>query len=307
MTYNYIIAPDTLYLSIDNSPIYWPVSEANLILYKKIKQNKHMAKQKFKPGDKVKFTQEAKDRFNDNEYWKCANYRWLDLDRVYTVKGYDTKDRPSYSLEEEGTAPNIADYLLEPAEEQTKKKNMTKTYSLKHSEHSSCCKKDFILALVQVIFPDQDLTYEGCKPYAKVCIGIDTVTVKCPKDKKGNVNLTLSPMYGYFEKTDIEPITEFLTQNCDLDCGKNNIKVTDNGDLVIYFADYPWNMIEEIKSSTSEEPKEEDKPGPCDNCKVVRKLQAEIQRLKYELDQAKAEKPQTKARALDAKVRPTRW
>ena len=54
-------------------------------------------------------------------------------------------------------------------------------------------------------------------------------------------------------------------------------------------------MISEIKSSTPEEPVQEEKPSPCDNCEVVRKLQAENQRLKYELDQAKAGKFQTKA------------
>lgn len=279
MTYKYIIAPDNIYLSIDNSPIYWPVSEANYILLRKINQNNHMITQKFKPGDKVKFTQEAKDRFKDSKYWCYANYSSLDLDKVYTIDGYDYGS-PFCYLREEGIIPAIVDYLLEPAEtEQTKKKNMTK-------------KKDFILALVQAIFPDQDLTYEGCHPYVQVHTEADVITVKCPKDKEGNVDLTLVPAYGNFEETDIEKVTEFLEQNCNLDCGKNNIEVTDNGELVMCFEDYPWNLVDEIKPSVSEE----EAPNPCNNCEVVRKLQAEIQRLKYELDQAKAAKSQTKAR-----------
>lgn len=83
-----------------------------------------MATQKFKPGDKVKFTQEAKDRFDDSKYWHYANYERLNLDRVYTIKGYAVDGSwPNYSLKEKGTAPCIADYLLEPAEtEQTEKK-----------------------------------------------------------------------------------------------------------------------------------------------------------------------------------------
>ena len=233
-----------------------------------------MTKQKFKPGDKVKFTQEAKGRFDDDEYWHLANYSSLDLDKVYTIRGYANGNWPNYSLKEKNTAPYIADYLLVPAEiEQTEKKNMTK--------------KDFILALVQAIFPDQDLTYFGCKPYAKVHTKADIIIVKCPKNKEGGVNLTLVPVYGNFEETDIELVTKFLEQNCNLDCPEDSIEVTDSGDLFMYFKDYPWHMISEIKPSTREE--------PCDNCEVVRKLQAEIQRFKYELDQAKAAQSQTKA------------
>lgn len=150
-------------------------------------------------------------------------------------------------------------------------------------------KKDFILALVQAIFPDQDLTYEGRKPYVLVHTGMDTITVKCPK-QYGTVQLTLCPTYGRFEETDIELVSKFLEQNCYLTCPEEAIEVTDNGDLVMSFTDYPWHMVDEIKSSALEESVQEE---PCDNCEVVRKLQAEIQRLKYELDQAKAEKPQT--------------
>lgn len=243
-----------------------------------------MATQKFKSGDKVKFTQEAKDRFDNDEYWHSANYPELDLDKVYTIKGYSNGIWPSYSLEEEDTAPHIADYLLEPAEtEQTKKENMTK--------------KEFILALVQAILPDQDLTYEGCKPYARVLTDMDTITVKCPKDKEGNVNLTLSPVYRNFEETDIEKVTKFLNQGCSLDCLEDTIEVTDDGNLVMCFEDYPWHMISEIEPNTPEEPVQEEKPNPCDTCEVVRKLQAENQRLKYELDQAKAEIARLKGQA----------
>lgn len=242
-----------------------------------------MAKQKFKPGDKVKFTREAKDRFDDSQYWCWANYPELDLDRVYTVKGYSNENWPSYCLEEEGTAPHIPDYLLEPVEtEQTEKKNMTK--------------KEFILALVQAILPDQDLTYEGCHPYAQVHTGADTIAVKCPR-QYGTVQLTLSPTYGQFEETDIELVTKFLKQNCQLTCSEEAIEVTDNGELVMSFANYPWHMVSEIKPSTPEEPVQEEKPNPCDTCEVVRKLQAENQRLKYELDQAKAEIARLKGQA----------
>ena len=108
------------------------------------------------------------------------------------------------------------------------------------------------------------------------------------------MTLALIPLYGNFEETDVELVTKFLEQNCDLNCGKNNIEVTDNGDLVMCFKDYPWNMVDEIKPSTPEEQKPSPCDDCCDDCKAVRKLQAEIQRLKYELDQAKAEKSQTK-------------
>lgn len=230
-----------------------------------------MAIQKFKPGDKVKFTQKAKDRFGDGKYWKYGNFSGLDLNKIYTVKANTTHDWPSYQLHD-CSIPYVAAYLLEPAETEQTKKKMTK--------------KEFILALVQAILPDQSINYEGCKPYAKVHLDKDAITVRCSKSKEGKVNLTLSPMYGTFEKTDIELVTDFLKQRCDLDYSKDAIKVTDRGDLVIPFIDYPWNFVDEIKPLRKLI--QEENPNPCDICEIVRKLQAEIQRLKYELDQAKA-------------------
>lgn len=229
-----------------------------------------MATQKFKSGDKVKFTQEAKDRYSDGEYRLSGTWERLDLNGIYTIK----KQTQTGNCRVEELEASLPSYLLELAETE---KKMTK--------------KDFILALIQAIFWDQDLTYEGCKPYAKVHTKMDTIIVKCPK-YYGKVELTLSPIYGNFEETDIKPVTEFLKQNCDLDYPESSIKV-DNGDLVMCFTDYPWHMVDEIKPGPPEEPVQEDKPSSCDTCEVVRKLQAEIQRLKYELDQAKAEKPQT--------------
>ena len=225
-----------------------------------------MINRRFKVGDRVKFTQKAKDRFEDSGYWHHANYPQINLNGVYTVKRVNDKNWPSVFLGE-GTAPHTPTYLLEPAETQ-KNKNMQK--------------KDFILALVQAIFPNQDLTYEGCKPYPRVNTGldlIDLIAVKSPKDKEGNVQLTLSPAYGQFDKTDLELATEFLDQDCDLNCPEDAIRVTDNGDLVMNFEDYPWHMVSEIKPLEQSPVKEEQ----------VQALQAEVQQLRAENERLKAQ------------------
>lgn len=227
-----------------------------------------MINSRFKVGDRVKFTQEAKDRFEDSEYWHFANYNRIrdsgNLDKVYTVRSIGSGKWYSVYLGG-GTAPHTPDYLLEPAETQ---KTMQK--------------KDFILALVQALVPDLNITYTSCHPYAKVhigCIDSETITVKCPK-RYGNVWLTLSPMYGKFKETAIETVTKFLKQRCDLN-SSSIIEVTDNGDLVMSFEDYPWHMVSEIKPL-------EQSPTKKDS-EQVQALQAEIQQLKAENERLKAQ------------------
>lgn len=225
-----------------------------------------MINRRFKIGDQVRFTQEAKDRFDDDEYWHYANYDKINLNKDYTVKSVDNKNQPTVSLGE-GTAPYTPTYLLKLAEIQ---KNMQK--------------KDFILALVQAIFPDckSTLTYSSCCPYAKVHIGSDNITVKCNKDKKtGNVSLTLSSGDINFIETDIELVTEFLDQRCDLDCPEDAIKVTDNGDLVMHSDDYLWHLVDEIKPLKQSPAKEDSEQ--------IQALQAEIQQLKAENERLKAQ------------------
>lgn len=221
-----------------------------------------MITRRFKVGDRVRFTQKAKDRFDDEEYWHYANYNRVDLNKVYTVEKVDNDSWPNVFLGGD-TAPFTPTYLLKPAETQ---KNMQK--------------KDFILALVQALFPNQDLTYEGYHPYAEVHIGEETITVKCPR-YHGDVWLTLSPMYGKFEETAIETVTKFLDQRCDLDCPEDAIKVTDSGDLVIDFEDYPWRMVSEIKPLEQSPAKEDSEQ--------IQALQAEIQQLKAENERLKAQ------------------
>lgn len=230
-----------------------------------------MATQKFKPGDKVKFTQKAKDRFGDDNYWHCANYPKLNLDRVYTIAAEDSSGSwLSYTLKEEGTAPCTPGYLLEPAETEQTKNKMTK--------------KKFIMALVRAI-SNEDMKYEGCKPYPIVHLETDNIIVKCYKDKKGDVTIALLPMYDNFGTDETEAIKNFMKQDKKLSRAWKDLILTENGDIFMTFSDYPWHVMEV--------PGEEQPADPCIACAVVRKLQAEIQRLKYELYQAKTEKPQT--------------
>lgn len=227
-----------------------------------------MINKKFKIGDKVKFTQKAKDRFADSLYWHFANYSNLEsgggLDKTYTVLSVGSNDRWPKVFLGEGTAPYTPTFLLEPAEIQ-KNKNMQK--------------KDFILALIQAIFPDCKFipTYSSCCPNVKVHTGTTTIVVKYSKNPD-NVRLALSPVDGIFRETDIELVTKFLDKQCDLCCLEDNIKITDDGDLVMYFDDYPWHLVDEIKPLEQSPTKEE-----------IQALQAEIQRLKAENEQLKAQ------------------
>lgn len=236
-----------------------------------------MATQKFKPGDKVKFTQEAKDRFDNDEYWHSANYPELDLDGTYTVKGYSNDNWPSYSLEEEDTAPHIADYLLEPAEaEQTEKKNMTK--------------KEFILALGKAIVPEETLEYKGTRPCSKLYFkDMDiTVDVLSYKHKDGTTVLKMVPDAGGFEECDHQAASAFLNVMIPDD---STFEIYLDGDnLVIESDDYLWDMVQ--YSVESEEPED-----ICSNCEALRKANADKLRLQAELDQAKAEIAKLKGQA----------
>lgn len=222
-----------------------------------------MINRRFKVGDRVRFTQKAKDRFEDDEYWHYANYARINLNKTYKVRSNEGNTWPAYQLYG-CNVPYIAAYLLEPAETQ-KNKNMQK--------------KDFILALVQALFPDCKFIpiYSSCCPNVKVHTDTATIIVKYSKNPD-NVRLSLSPVDGIFRETDIESVIEFLDQRCDLDCPEDSIKVTDNGDLVMYFEDYPWHLVDEIKPLEQSPTKEE-----------VQALQAEIQQLKAENERLKAQ------------------
>lgn len=78
------------------------------------------AKEIFKPGTKVRFTQEAKDRWDDEEYWHsaCSSYIRNRLDETWTIKSFDTEGYLSYHLEEDPCQYYIADYLLEEVPEE---------------------------------------------------------------------------------------------------------------------------------------------------------------------------------------------
>lgn len=236
-----------------------------------------MATQKFKPGDKVKFTQEAKHRFHDSYYWHFANYNELDLDKVYTIRGYANGNCPTYSLEEKGTAPYIADYLLEPAEaEQTEKKNMTK--------------KDFILALGKAIVPEETLGYKGTRPCSKLYFkDMDiTVDVLSYKRKDGTAILKMVPDAGGFGECDHQAASAFLNVMIPDDSAFEIYLDGDN--LVIESDDYLWDMAQ--YPVESEEPED-----ICSNCEALRKANADKLRLQAELDQAKAEIARLKGQA----------
>lgn len=76
-----------------------------------------MATQRFYPGDKVKFTQKAKDLFDNKEYWHSANAPDVFdvLNENLVVR--ETNDNGWPSVKVEGLGFYIATYLLEPVDE----------------------------------------------------------------------------------------------------------------------------------------------------------------------------------------------
>ena len=244
-----------------------------------------MISKRLKIGDRVKFTQEAKDRFEDSGYWKRANFVSLEnggrLDKTYTVLSVGGCGTWPNVFLGEGTAPHTPTYLLEPAETQ-KNKNMQK--------------KGFILALVQALFPGYKLDYYAQSNQTTATVlnypnkrgGTEDIplTVRCSKNKNDDNSYVLvltvpssCTTVRAWENSDVEKVTEFLDKQCDLDCGENNIQIKNGNSLVMDFYDYPWHMVSEIKP-LGQSPTEEEQ---------VQALQAEIQQLKAENERLKAQ------------------
>jgi len=238
-----------------------------------------MIDRKFKVGDRVRFTQEAKDRFEDSEYWYHGNFPELDLNKTYTVRSNHTNSWPACQLHD-CNVPYIATYLLEPAETQ-KNKNMQK--------------KDFILALVQALFPNHELKYRTQKNCTTVTVldypnphGVAEnipLTVRCSKvENDSSYNFVLAVPSSHraireWEDSDVEKVTKFLEKQCNLDCGKNNIWIKNENSLVMFFGDYPWRLVDEIKPLEQSPTKGQQ----------IQALQAEIQQLKAENERLKAQ------------------